>query len=169
MRRQSLLIAAAALLVSSSMASAQNQTSQDQTSAPTEFQSSTRNKPAIVTIPEAATDTPGVPVSQTSGSNLSLAGRSARVSATTRLAISAPSGGMREVRRIISLVPTPSALNRTISARQTCLCGALRSRTTVLRRRRSTGLRKIEIPVRMRQTCMQRARRESLPGFKCQI
>ena len=42
-------------------------------------------------------------------------------------------------------------------------------RTTVLRRRRSTGLRKMEIPVRMRQTCMQRARRESLPGFKCQI
>ena len=33
----------------------------------------------------------------------------------------------------------------------------------MLRRRRSTGLRKIEIPVRMHQTCMQRARRESLP------
>jgi hypothetical protein len=72
------------------------------------------------------------------------------------------------VRRIISLVPTPSALNRTISARQTCLCGALRSRATVVRRRRSTGLRVMEIPVRMRQTCMQRAGRESLPGFKCQ-
>ena len=56
-----------------------------------------------------------------------------------------------------------------ISARQTWLCGALRSRTTVLRRRRSTGLRVMEIPVRMRQTCMQRARRESLLGFKCQI
>jgi hypothetical protein len=34
------------------------------------------------------------------------------------------------VRRMISLVPTPSALNRTISARQTCLCGALRSRAS---------------------------------------
>src|SRR5450759_2459276 len=39
------------------------------------------------------------------------------------------------VRRMISLVPTPSALNRTISARQTCLCGALRSRASAFRRR----------------------------------
>ena len=31
------------------------------------------------------------------------------------------------VRRMISFVPTPSALKRTISARQTCFCGALRS------------------------------------------
>ena len=67
MRRQSLLLAAAALLVSSSMASAQNQTSQDQTSAPTEFQGSTPNKPAIAIVPEAATDTPGVPTPQTTG------------------------------------------------------------------------------------------------------
>ena len=37
---------------------------------------------------------------------------------------------------------------------------------TAVRRRRSTGLRVMEIPVRMRQTCMQRAGRESLPGFK---
>jgi hypothetical protein len=36
------------------------------------------------------------------------------------------------VRRMISLVPTPSALNRTISARQTCLCGVLRSRASTL-------------------------------------
>jgi hypothetical protein len=35
--------------------------------APTEFQSSTPNKPAIATVPEAATDTPDVPVPQTSG------------------------------------------------------------------------------------------------------
>jgi hypothetical protein len=59
--------------------------------------------------------------------------------------------------------------NSTISARQTCLCGALRSRATVVRRQRSTGLRVMEIPVRMRQTCMQRAGRESLPGFKCDL
>ena len=45
----------------------------------------------------------------------------------------------------------PSALNRTISARQTCLCGALRSRASAARRRRSLGLRVMEIPVRMRQ------------------
>jgi hypothetical protein len=37
------------------------------------------------------------------------------------------------VRRMISLVPTPSALNRTISARQTCLCGVLRSRVSTFR------------------------------------
>ena len=70
--KHSVLVAAVASILSYCAASAQNQPSQDQTSAPTEFQSSTRNKPAIVTIPEAATDTPGVPVSQTSGSNLSL-------------------------------------------------------------------------------------------------
>ena len=31
------------------------------------------------------------------------------------------------VRRIISFAPTPPAVNNTISARQTCLCGVLRS------------------------------------------
>src|ERR1019366_3509647 len=72
------------------------------------------------------------------------------------------------VRRMISLVPKPSALNRTISARQTCLCGALRSRARAFRRRRSAGLRVIDIPVRMRQTRMHPVRWESPPGFKCQ-
>src|SRR6476659_3398788 len=83
-------------------------------------------------------------------------GGSASVSATTRAATSGPSGGMREgrvlscrrpampsfmnrscqrqtqvfdlpVRRMISLVPTPSALERMIAARQACFCEALRS------------------------------------------
>src|ERR1017187_5401365 len=72
------------------------------------------------------------------------------------------------VRRMISLVPTPSALNRTISARQTCLCGVLRSRASAFRRRRSAGLRVMEIPVRMRQTRMHPVSWESPPGFKCQ-
>src|SRR5450759_4169391 len=72
------------------------------------------------------------------------------------------------VRRMISLVLTPSALNSTISARQTCLCGVLRSRASTFRRRRSAGLRVMEIPVRMRQTRMHRVRWESPPGFKCQ-
>ena len=78
-------------------------------------------------------------------------GGSASVSATTRAATSGPSGGMREgrvlscrrpampsfmnrscqrqtqvfdlpVRRMISLVPTPSALERMIAARQACFC-----------------------------------------------
>ena len=56
---------------------------------------------------------------------------------------------MRDPERItadqmISWVPTPSALNRTISARQT-------SGRCAARRRRSPGLRVMEIPVRMRQ------------------
>src|SRR5450759_2864364 len=72
------------------------------------------------------------------------------------------------VRRMISLVPIPSALNRTISARQTCLCGVLRSPASAFRRRRSSGLRVIEIPVRMRQTRMPSSSGESPPGFKCQ-
>src|ERR1035437_3740572 len=72
------------------------------------------------------------------------------------------------VRRMISLVPTPSALNRTISARQTCLFGVLRSRASAFRRRRSAGLRVMEIPVRMRQTRMHPVSWESPPGFKCQ-
>src|SRR6267378_3457045 len=72
------------------------------------------------------------------------------------------------VRRMISLVPTPSALKRTISARQTCLCGVLRSRASAFRRRRSAGLRVMEIPVRMRQTRMHSGPWESPPGFKCQ-
>src|SRR3954453_5129429 len=59
-------IVAAALLVGVGPASAQNQPS-DPTSSPPEFQSSTPNKPAIATVPEAATDTPGVPSPQTSG------------------------------------------------------------------------------------------------------
>jgi hypothetical protein len=72
------------------------------------------------------------------------------------------------VRRMISLVPTPSALKSTISARQTCLCGALRSRTITFRRRRSAGLRVMEIPVRMRQTRMRPVHWEFHSGFKCQ-
>src|ERR1019366_4588891 len=72
------------------------------------------------------------------------------------------------VRRMISLVPIPSALKRTISARQTCLCGALRSPASTFRRRRSAGLRVVEIPVRMHQTRMHPVDWESLPGLKCQ-
>jgi len=126
------------------------------------------------------------------------AGGSVRVSATTRSAMPDLSGGMREGRvlsrkrppypscmkrscqrqtqvfdlpvwRMISLVPTPSALSSTILARHTCFCGALRSRASAFRRRRSPGLRVMEIPVRIGQTRMRRDRRESLQGFKCQI
>jgi hypothetical protein len=59
-------IAVASLLVGSGAASAQIQPSAPKNSPP-EFQDSTPNKPAIATVPEAATDTPGVPSPQTSG------------------------------------------------------------------------------------------------------
>ncbi len=86
------------------------------------------------------------------------AGGSVSVKATTRSATWAPSGGMRDgrvlsrrspsmpvsakrscqrqmqvfdlpVRRMISTVPRPSTVNRTISARQACFWAALRSLT----------------------------------------
>ena len=59
-------IVTAALLVVGGAASVQTQSS-DPTSSPPEFQTSTPNKPAIATVPEAATDAPGVPSPQTGG------------------------------------------------------------------------------------------------------
>ena len=66
MKKYAALLVAIALPVTVGTAPAQNQSSQDTKSAPTEFQT-IPNKPAIATIPEAATDTPGVPSPQTSG------------------------------------------------------------------------------------------------------
>ena len=65
--KYSALLVAIPLLVTVGTAPAQNQSSQDTKSAPAEFQNSTPNKPAIATVPEAATDTPGAPSPQTSG------------------------------------------------------------------------------------------------------
>jgi hypothetical protein len=73
--RKHVLFAAAALVVSTSVAAAQNQITQDKqnqitqdkTSAPTAVQSTTPDKPPIATVPEAATDTSGAPIPQTSG------------------------------------------------------------------------------------------------------
>src|SRR5882672_1468584 len=119
------------------------------------------------------------------------------VNATTRSATSGPSGAMREgrvlsrskpttpscmnrscqrqtqvldlrVRRIISLVPRPSAESSTISARHTCFCGALRSFKITFSRLRSEGFNVMDIPVRMRQTRTSGAAWESQMGFKCQ-
>ena len=73
------------------------------------------------------------------------------------------------VRRMIPLVPMPSALCSTIRARQTCFWATLRSPTSASRRRRSAGLKMMPIPGRMSQTRTQRVRRESPSGFKCQI
>jgi uncharacterized protein YdeI (BOF family) len=65
--RKHALFAAAALVVSTSVAAAQNQITQDKTSAPTAVQSTTPDKPPIATVPEAATGTSGAPIPQTSG------------------------------------------------------------------------------------------------------
>jgi hypothetical protein len=57
MRGYALLIAAAALLVSFEVASAQNQAPQDKADA----QSTTPNKSPVAIVPEPATDVAGVP------------------------------------------------------------------------------------------------------------
>src|SRR6266480_5628701 len=124
-------------------------------------------------------------------------GGSASVSATTRAATSGPSGGMREgrvlscrrpsmpsfmnrscqrqtqvfdlpVRRMISLVPTPSALERMIAARQACFCEALRSLVIASSRPRTDRVIVMEIPVRMRQTRTATETEESQSGLFCQ-
>jgi len=73
------------------------------------------------------------------------------------------------LRRMISFVPTPSALNRTISARQTCFCEALRFLMTAWTRRRSAGEPEMDFPVRIAQTRMRREKLESQKGFNRQI
>jgi hypothetical protein len=78
----------------------------------------------------------------------------------------APQAGFRFAGSAHDLpVPTPSALNRTISALRTCLCGALRSRASVVKRRPSADLGAMEISVRIRQTRTYRVRGEPLMGF----
>ena len=61
------------------------------------------------------------------------------------------------VRRMISAVPQPSAVARTILARQTCFWRLLRSATTASRRARSAGLTSTVIPSRMAQGTSARA------------
>src|ERR1700722_3397287 len=122
-------------------------------------------------------------------------GGSPSVSATTRSAVSAPGGLIRErrvlsrsrpsnpssikrscqrqtqvldlaVRRLISFVPTPSAVNSTITARQTCFCGVFRPCTTALSRRISADETERDFPARIAQTRTSSPHRESQPGLK---
>jgi hypothetical protein len=72
------------------------------------------------------------------------------------------------VRRMISTVPAPSALNSTMAARQACFWAALWSLLMASSRRRSVGVRVREIPVRMRQTRTPGNQRESPAGLLCQ-
>ena len=62
------LLAATGLALSCGAATAQDQSPQNTTNAPTELQGTPLNKPAVATVPEAATEVAGVPHgSQTSG------------------------------------------------------------------------------------------------------
>ena len=72
------------------------------------------------------------------------------------------------VRRMISLVPTPSALERMIAARQACFCEALRSMVIASSRPRTDRVIVMEIPVRMRQTRTATETGEPQSGFLCQ-
>jgi hypothetical protein len=66
--RKSLLAVATGAVLSCGAATAQDQSPQSTTDAPTELQGTPPNKPAVATVPEAATDVAGVPRgSQTSG------------------------------------------------------------------------------------------------------
>jgi hypothetical protein len=56
------------------------------------------------------------------------------------------------VQRVSSIVPQPSAVSRTICARQTCFCGLLRSVTMALRARRSVSVRSMVVVFRIRQS-----------------
>ena len=82
----------------------------------------------------------------------------------------APDAGLRDlpVRRMILLVPTPSALKRMIAARQACFCEALRSLVIASSRPRTDRVIAMEIPVRMRQTRTATETEESQSGLFCQ-
>jgi hypothetical protein len=67
MTKQSVLLAAIALLASVGVASAQNEPSQDTMRAPTGIQSTAPDNPPIGTVPEAATDSGRAPAPQASG------------------------------------------------------------------------------------------------------
>jgi hypothetical protein len=70
----------------------------------------------------------------------------------------APDAGLGlPVSRIFACVPTPSALIRTIRARQTCFCGAILHESS--KRSRAAGLTKRDTPVSIRQTLTSPASR----------
>ena len=69
---------------------------------------------------------------------------------------------------LISLVPTPSALERMIAARQACFCEVLRSLVIASSRPRTDRVIVMEIPVRMRQTRTATETGESQSELSCQ-
>ncbi len=75
------------------------------------------------------------------------------------------------VRRMISAVPKPSAVSRTIRARQTCFCGLFRLAAIAASRPRSAALTFTTIPLRIPQTRTPASPREgivTLVSFTCQ-
>ena len=72
------------------------------------------------------------------------------------------------VRRMISLLPTPSALERMIAARQACFCEALRSLVIASSWPRTDRVIVMEIPVRMHQTLTATETGESQSELFCQ-
>jgi len=69
------------------------------------------------------------------------------------------------VAAMMARVPRPSAVSRTIRARQTCFWAAFRSATITASRRRSAAETPMEIPVRMTQIRTEGTRRESQIGL----
>ena len=76
---------------------------------------------------------------------------------------------LRPVPRLMALVPSPSAVNKMMLARQTCFCGLFRFATTASSRARSAVVTSTTIPLRMPQTRTTRASRESSAGLARQI
>lgn len=73
------------------------------------------------------------------------------------------------VARMISAVPRPSVVRRTIFARQTCFCGLLRFATTASSSRRCAGLNRVFVRSCIPQTRTRESARESPGESKCQI
>ena len=67
--------------------------------------------------------------------------------------------------RMISPVPTPSAVSSTIRARQTCFCGLLRSSTIASNQAWSEAPTLTTMPARMAQTRTPAPVRESQTGL----
>src|SRR5439155_15551852 len=70
---------------------------------------------------------------------------------------------------MISVVPQPSAVSRTICASQTCFCGLFRSATTAASFWRSAALNSNVTPARIRQTRTGAQQGESSTGLDCQV
>jgi hypothetical protein len=82
----------------------------------------------------------------------------------------APDAGLRLARLAHDRARVdPSAVSKTIRARQTCFCGAFRSLTSARSRSRSAEETERVTPARIPQTRTPQVQSESLIGFKCQI